>query len=101
MTAPVSVAEAIDTLNTNISVESPATATTSGVQNPKEMSTSRAVPSQRVDETTIIVNPLLNEFVDCIENLPSRLQLLLSELRNIDAQVNSKWTTFGSLVIYL
>lgn len=97
MTAAVSVAEAIDTLNTKISLEVAATITaaaaSSGTQNEREMSNNASrssVCSQNaVEETsTIVVNPLLNEFVDCIENLPSRLQLLLSELRNIDAQVN-------------
>lgn len=42
-------------------------------------------------EQTIPINPLLSEFIDCIENLPGRLQLLLSELRNVDAQVNCKY----------
>lgn len=49
-----------------------------------------AVSSVAADEPVILVNPLLNEFVDCIGTLPSRLQLLLSELRGIDAQVNCK-----------
>lgn len=95
MTAVVSVAEAIDTLNTKISLEVAKTSEeSSGTQNQKEMSNNASrssMSSQNTTEeaaTTIVINPLLNEFVDCIENLPSRLQLLLSELRNIDAQVN-------------
>ena len=39
-------------------------------------------------ESPISLNPFINDFVDCIENLPNRLQLVLTELRNIDAQVN-------------
>ncbi len=38
----------------------------------------------------ILSNPFINHFVDCIENLPNNLQYLLSELRNIDLQVNGK-----------
>lgn len=48
-----------------------------------------AAPIQ-TNEHVVTVNPLLNEFVDCIDTLPSRLQLLLTEIRNIDAQVNCK-----------
>jgi hypothetical protein len=39
------------------------------------------------EEFTIRTNLFLSEFFDCIENLPNRLQLLLTELRNVDAQV--------------
>ena len=35
-------------------------------------------------------NPFLNDFVDCIENLPNRLQILLTELRSLDVQVKGK-----------
>ena len=36
----------------------------------------------------LLNNPFVNHFVDCIENLPNNLQFVLSELRNIDSQVN-------------
>ena len=36
----------------------------------------------------ITSNPFLNDFFDCIANLPSKLQILISELRSVDAQVN-------------
>lgn len=36
----------------------------------------------------IKLNPFLNDFFDCIENLPGKLQILISELRSVDAQVN-------------
>ena len=38
----------------------------------------------------LLNNPFVNHFVDCIENLPNNLQFLLSELRDIDSQVNGK-----------
>jgi hypothetical protein len=41
-------------------------------------------------DATIKTNPYLNDFIDCIQNLPNKLQLLLSELRNIDCQVKCK-----------
>lgn len=37
----------------------------------------------------ITSNPFLNDFFDCIANLPSKLQILISELRSVDAQVNA------------
>ena len=37
--------------------------------------------------TLITVNPYLNDYIDCIENLPNRIQLLLTELRSVDVQV--------------
>ena len=43
------------------------------------------------DRSVIANNPFLNDFFDCIENLPSKLQILLSELRNVDSQVNGKF----------
>jgi hypothetical protein len=42
-------------------------------------------------DATIKTNPYLNDFIDCIQNLPNKLQLLLSELRNIDCQVKCKF----------
>lgn len=36
----------------------------------------------------LLNNPFVNHFVDCIENLPNNLQYLISELRDIDSQVN-------------
>ena len=44
-------------------------------------------------DTLIHVNPYLNDYIDCIENLPNKIQLLLTELRSVDVQVkgnNSK-----------
>ena len=38
----------------------------------------------------LTVNPFLGDYVDCIENLPNRIQLLLSELRNVDIQVRGE-----------
>jgi hypothetical protein len=38
-------------------------------------------------DTLIKTSPFLNDFIDCIENLPNKLQLLLSELRSVDVQV--------------
>ena len=43
------------------------------------------------DRSVIANNPFLNDFFDCIENLPSKLQILLSELRNVDSQVDGKY----------
>ena len=76
MTTAVSVVEATDTMSQEdtIGIESSSTGN-----------------NKNLLENMIVVNPLLNEFVDCIENLPSRLQLLVSELRNVDAQVNRKY----------
>ncbi len=56
--------------------------------------------SANLFQSTVLINPWINEFIDCIENLPSRLQLLLSELRNIDAQVNCINTIFIYLFIW-
>ena len=42
------------------------------------------------DELVLTMNPFLNDFIDCIENLPNRLQLLLSELRSVDVLSNGK-----------
>lgn len=39
----------------------------------------------------IKINPFLNDFLDCIENLPNRLQIIISELRRVDVQVNGKY----------
>jgi hypothetical protein len=39
---------------------------------------------------SVLSNPFVNRFVDCIENLPNNLQCLLSELRNVDLKVNGK-----------
>ena len=51
---------------------------------------SSSEPQQKLESTNkrITVNPFLNDFFDCIENLPSKLQILFSELRSVDAQVN-------------
>lgn len=89
MTAAVSVAGANDTLNNKAKVAVDSKEMLSEVSDlDSAKTTSNSNSSKDLLETTIIVNPLLNEFVDCIENLPNRLQLLLSELRNVDAQVN-------------
>lgn len=42
------------------------------------------------DDALIRINPFFDDFVDCIENLPSRLQLLLTELRNVDVLVKAR-----------
>lgn len=42
------------------------------------------------DELVLTMNPFLNDFIDCIENLPNRLQLLLSELRSVDVLSNGE-----------
>ncbi len=51
---------------------------------------SNSEPQNQLESTNklITVNPFLNDFFDCIENLPSKLQILISELRSVDAQVN-------------
>lgn len=52
---------------------------------------SNSEPQNQLESTNklITVNPFLNDFFDCIENLPSKLQILISELRSVDAQVNA------------
>ncbi len=42
------------------------------------------------EDTLIKTSPFLTDFIDCIENLPNRLQLILSEIRNIDILIKSK-----------
>jgi hypothetical protein len=39
-------------------------------------------------------NPFIDNFIDCIENIPNKLQLLFTELRAVDAQVNCKLNYF-------
>jgi hypothetical protein len=39
---------------------------------------------------SILSNPFVNHFVDCIENLPNSLQCVLSELRNVDVKVKGE-----------
>ena len=46
--------------------------------------------------TPLPVNPFLGDYIDCIENLPNRIQLLLSELRNVDIQVRGECRVFTS-----
>lgn len=47
--------------------------------------------------TLIKTNPFFDDFVDCIENLPSRLQLLLTELRNVDLLVKERHRKLHSI----
>ena len=49
----------------------------------------------------LLNNPFVNHFVDCIENLPNRIQLLLSELKSVDVQVRGRLTHFLFLPLYL
>ena len=42
-------------------------------------------------DAAIPTNPYLSDYVDCIENLPNKLQLVLSELRSVDAQVKGNF----------
>jgi len=100
MTTAVSVAGAIDTLNdqTQPSTATRTPATARDMSNGTKTSAHRdnTSPKEQApapsDSSTnrILLNPLLSEFIDCIENLPGRLQLLLSELRNVDAEVYRK-----------
>lgn len=50
-------------------------------------SSSTSLSSSANEDFPIRTNMFLNEFFDCIENLPNKLQLLLTELRNVDALV--------------
>ncbi|CAF0702821.1 unnamed protein product [Brachionus calyciflorus] len=62
-------------------------------QNASTSSTKRSTNTteQTLSDTTLIkLNPFFEDFVDCIENLPSRLQLLLTELRNVDVLVKAR-----------
>ena len=54
------------------------------------MSLSKQNTEQSSSSDKIKKNPFFDDFVDCIENLPSRLQLLLTELRNIDVLVKAR-----------
>ena len=49
---------------------------------------SGTVGELKTDEPSIAANPFINDLVDCIENLPNRLQLILTEIRDIDVQVS-------------
>ena len=51
------------------------------------------------DDLVLTMNPFLNDFIDCIENLPNRLQLLLSELRSVDVLSNGKCQRSGQLAV--
>ncbi|RNA40342.1 Inhibitor of growth 1 [Brachionus plicatilis] len=51
----------------------------------KPNTTERSPSSEKIKK-----NPFFDDFVDCIENLPSRLQLLLSEVRNVDVLVKAR-----------
>ncbi len=93
MTTAVSVAGAIDTLNdqTHPSTATRTPATARDMSNGTKTSPKEQAPASNDSSTNrILLNPLLSEFIDCIENLPGRLQLLLSELRNVDAEVYRK-----------
>ena len=62
----------------------------------------QATNSKRSLDTTspntfIKINPFFDDFVDCIENLPSRLQLLLTELRNVDVLVKARHRKLHSI----
>lgn len=50
-----------------------------------KQNTERSPSSDRIK-----TNPFFDDFVDCIENLPNRIQLLISELRNIDVLVKAR-----------
>jgi hypothetical protein len=47
------------------------------------------------------VNPFLGDYIDCIENLPNRIQLLLSELRNVDIQVRGECRVYFSVLVLI
>ncbi len=93
MTTAVSVAGAIDTLNDQTQpLTASKTTKAKDMSNESKHSTKENTLTGSNDSNAnrIPLNPLLSEFIDCIENLPGRLQLLLSELRNVDAEVNCK-----------
>lgn len=41
-------------------------------------------------DTVLHTNPYLSDYIDCIENLPNKLQILLSQLRSVDVQVKTR-----------
>lgn len=50
----------------------------------------KTVASNRDENITIVTNSFFNEFADCMQNLPNRLQVLFTELSTVDEQVKSK-----------
>ena len=87
-----SIAEAGDSLSARSQQQSMISkqVTSSGDESTSTSIITTSGQANMLETTTIIINPLLNEFIDCIANLPNKLQLLFSELRSVDAQVNRK-----------
>lgn len=74
--------------NNVISSSSQAVASSSTNASSSSSSSSNSFNANFIQMDTLIkTNPFLDDFIDCIQNLPNKLQILLTELRNVDNSV--------------
>lgn len=79
------------TLNGIITTTKRKQATINNMVEPVEpkLESERTTTEQKSGVSILAANSFFNEFVDCMQNLPNRLQVLLTDLSTIDALVKS------------